>query len=364
MKRIRFAVVGSGWRALYYIRAAQRLSGIFEICAVLCRSEEKAAYMAEKHHVPAVTSEEELISRNPEFVVVSVKKDAAADVVLKWMEKGFAVLAETPCALDRETVLRLREAQEKGGRLVIAEQYLRYPQMAAVSSLVRSGIIGEPSYLYLSSAHEYHAFSLMRGLLGIPCSMPFGVKAQTFEYPSVLTNSRYEEFRDGRTAVMSRTAAVFRFENGRTCLYDFDSDQYRSAIRSSHFRLQGERGEISDDEVRWLDEDNVPHYGRIHTEYRTVLYDDENPNLRQCREVTEISFRDRILYTPESGPAGLPEDETAVASLLKGMHEYASGGESPYPLNEALADAYAAILLREAAESGREAASESEYLKK
>ncbi len=361
--KIRFAIVGSGWRSLYYVRAAQRLPEYFELCAMLCRTKEKAAYMAEKHHIPAVTSDEELISAKPEFVVVSVNKASVAEVSLKWLEKGYAVLAETPCALDREMILKLKQAEEKGGRLVIAEQYRRYPQMTAVARLADSGVIGEPSYLYLSFAHEYHAASLMRRLLNISPDTPFRVKARTFGFRSVLTNSRYEEFRDGRTEEKKRTSAVFAFENGKVCLYDFDSDQYHSAIRSSHFRLQGERGEISDDEVRWLDENNLPHHDQIHTSYRTVMYDDENPNLRVCREVTGIAFRDIILYKPELGTAGLSEDETAIACMMKGMAEYASGGQSPYPLKEALADAYTAILLKEASESGREAVSEDIYLK-
>ena len=39
-KRIRFAVAGSGWRALFYVRAAKRLPDWFELTGVLCHTRE------------------------------------------------------------------------------------------------------------------------------------------------------------------------------------------------------------------------------------------------------------------------------------------------------------------------------------
>lgn len=38
MAKLRFLVVGSGWRSLFYVRIAQALPQQFELCAVLCRS--------------------------------------------------------------------------------------------------------------------------------------------------------------------------------------------------------------------------------------------------------------------------------------------------------------------------------------
>lgn len=42
MAKLRFIVVGSGWRSLFYWRIAQALPERFERCAMLCRTEEKA----------------------------------------------------------------------------------------------------------------------------------------------------------------------------------------------------------------------------------------------------------------------------------------------------------------------------------
>ena len=41
-RKIRFIIVGSGWRSLYYVRIAKALKDRFELCALLCRTKEKA----------------------------------------------------------------------------------------------------------------------------------------------------------------------------------------------------------------------------------------------------------------------------------------------------------------------------------
>ena len=37
MSKVRYAVVGSGWRSLFYIRIAKALPETFELTALLCR---------------------------------------------------------------------------------------------------------------------------------------------------------------------------------------------------------------------------------------------------------------------------------------------------------------------------------------
>lgn len=42
MKPMRFIVVGSGWRSLFFARIAQAYPEWFELSALLCRTREKA----------------------------------------------------------------------------------------------------------------------------------------------------------------------------------------------------------------------------------------------------------------------------------------------------------------------------------
>lgn len=61
MKPIRYAVIGSGWRAAFYGRIAQKLPEQFELCMLLCRTEEKAARLRRELKVPVSTCEEDVL---------------------------------------------------------------------------------------------------------------------------------------------------------------------------------------------------------------------------------------------------------------------------------------------------------------
>ena len=67
---------------------------------------------------------------------------------------------------------------------------------------------------------------------------------------------------------------------------------------------------------------------------------------------------ENVLYEPELGLRGLSEDETAIAALMIGTAKYSRGeAESPYSMEDAFADAYAAILLEEAVMTGNKISS-------
>lgn len=349
MDKIKFVIVGSGWRSLYYVRVAKALPEIFELCAMYCRTEEKAQKIAEEHHINTTTSVDECVNYQPDFVVVVVNKASIAEVSMEWMQRGFTVLCETPAALEAETLNKLWYMHNQGYKLVVAEQYTSYPEYRALLKVIDRNIIGEPDCLNISLAHEYHGASLMRALLKESSDMDFTVSAKTYQFPTTETLTRYDSFKDGRIANKKRTVATFEFADGKVALYDFDSEQYRSPIRKNTLKLQGSRGEIIDRKVYYLDEKNEPVISEIRTEKRLVETKYENPNLHYIEEVIGVHFEDSHVYTPEFGLCGLAQDETAVASLMKRTAAYSRGdAQEPYPLKDALQDAYMAILLREA----------------
>ena len=49
MKKIRFGLIGSGWRAEFYIRIAKMLPEQFELTGVLIRDKEKGNIFSRKH---------------------------------------------------------------------------------------------------------------------------------------------------------------------------------------------------------------------------------------------------------------------------------------------------------------------------
>lgn len=351
--KLRFALVGAGWRGMYYVRVAKALPEQFECVGILCRSAEKAAAVKQRWGVHTVTDAEDLRTLNPDVVVVAVSKPDIAAVAMEWMSYGFLVCSETPAALDRTTLEQLWTASDHGRNLCVAEQYLRYPENIARTALLKQGWIGEPQYLFLSLAHDYHAMSLMRAFLKLPCDAGYTVTAAALSFPTVRTLTRQEAVQDGSVFDAKRTTALFQFDGGKSALYEFDPEQYRSPIRRNLIKIQGISGELINRSVSWLDSKFQAHSADIETTEHLVVTDDPNPNFHQYPEVTGISFQEAELYRPPFGVCGLSQDETAIAAMLRDLGAYARGeGPVPYSLKDALTDADMAIDLQEAIRKG------------
>jgi predicted dehydrogenase len=362
MGKYHFIIIGSGWRSLYYVRIAKAMPDILRLDAMYCRTQEKADKMAEEFGIHTTTSIEECVGYKPDFAVVAVNKTSICDVSIEWMDRGITVLSETPAALDMESLKKLyryhMSDDKTDKKQVVAEQYREYPYNKARINLVNSGVLGDISCLNISIAHEYHGFSLIRAYLGIKPDENYTVSGKIYEFPTTQTLTRYDKFTDGRTAPKKRCVAVFEFESGKVAWYDFDSEQYRSPIRKNMIKVQGVRGELINNELYYLDENNVGRKETIVTDINKVMTGNGNPNLAQVNEIKKIAFGDKILYEPVWGLRGLSEDETAIATLMCKTAEYSRGQAlPPYSLENALADAYASILLDEAVRTSNKVSS-------
>ena len=317
---IRFAVIGSGWRSLFYVRIARALPDMFELTALLCRGQEKADRIQKEYGIHTTTSEDEVIVSKPDFVVSAVNKSSMSDVVRYWAAKGIPVLSETPAGLDIDTLKAIRQDVENGARIQVAEQYFLYPSIKAVIDECKSGTIGEPVSLTISAMHDYHAASVIRRMLDTGLE-DVTVTGKTFSMKVTDTRTRYEVLTEGRVVEKEEKHLIMEYADGKTAFYDFMSDQYRSPIRNRYINLRGTRGEIINDTVYYLDKDNLATCKKL---------DIKNPY----------------------GYAGLSEDEAAITGILLGMKEYVDKGKEVYPMNEALYDAYMGILMCEAGKPG------------
>lgn len=317
---IRFAVIGSGWRSLFYVRIARALPDMFELTALLCRGQEKADRIQKEYGIHTTTSEDEVIVSKPDFVVSAVNKSSMSDVVRYWAAKGIPVLSETPAGLDIDTLKAIRQDVENGARIQVAEQYFLYPSIKAVIDECKSGTIGEPVSLTISAMHDYHAASVIRRMLDTGLE-DVTVTGKTFSMKVTDTRTRYEVLTEGRVVEKEEKHLIMEYADGKTAFYDFMSDQYRSPIRNRYINLRGTRGEIINDTVYYLDKDN----------------------LAACKKLD---------ITNPYGYAGLSEDEAAITGILLGMKEYVDKGKEVYPMNEALYDAYMGILMCEAGKPG------------
>ena len=342
MGKLRFGVIGSGWRACFYIRAALALPEKFELLGVVVRNPEKAERMEKEYGIRTMADQEELLAETPDFVVAAVNRSGNYRMCRELLERGCAVLAETPPADSTEELADLwKLSEEKGGRLQVAEQYFLYPSYAARIQVAESGILGEIESVNISALHEYHAFSIIRKFLGNG-HCPVKITARQYDSLVADTDGRYGMVLNGEEKVQERVRAVLEFSDGKTAFYDFAGVQYHSFIRSRHLNVQGRRGEIDDMKVSFLEEDTHPHQ-------ETLLCE----RWEDHKGIDRVLFAGRTVYQ-NPYPVGLfTEDEAAVACLMEAMGPYLESGRERYPLADAMQDAYLTVLMAEALKTGK-----------
>lgn len=341
MKPLHFIIIGSGWRSLFFTRIAKAYPRMFVLDALLCRTEEKADNLKTKLEIHTTISEEECMSYNPDFVVVAVDKDSLFSITKRWALKGYPVLCETPAATNLKDLQEIWQLHKKLGlKIQIAEQYFLYPSYAAGLEVVKKGYLGDPNMMTLSAVHDYHAASLIRRFLNVGFEN-MKVYGKRYPFSIVETDSRDGLIRDGRMSTQDRVRITFEFENRKTAFYDFTGVQYHSRIRSRHLNVQGERGELDDCLVRFVDADYQSHECRM----EAVCYEGS-------QAVREIVMGQEVLYQNPFAQAGevngMPQDETAIGTMMLGMRRYIEEGIEVYPLAEGLQDAYVRVLMEEA----------------
>ena len=334
-----YIIIGSGYRSEYFARIAGTYPELFR-AMYLCRSKEKAALMKARTGLDAAVTAEECLAFRPDFVVVAVDGGHIADVTEEWVGRGYPVLAETPIGDTPEKLRRLWQLSQHGAKIVCCEQYHRQPLLMAGLRAIAQGLIGDPATLYISLLHSYHAASMIRKALAVPPDEPYTIRGFTGSSPVTETDSRYGAILDGRVTQEKRDTALIAFASGKQAVYDFCPVQYRSYIRTRHLTVRGSRGEWSDTLVLHLDSENRPQ--------RTFLLP-EIPD--KYRILDTQALRDRRRNWQAELVPDTVQDEFAIASMLLDMGEYLSGGSSPYPLREALADAHFSLLLRQATEN-------------
>lgn len=342
MGRIKYALIGSGWRAEFYIRIAKMVPKQFSLTAVLVRDPAKGAAFAEKFQVKVVNTLEDLMADEPAFVVLSIKRGTVTDYLVDLFERGIPVLTETPPGEDVESLGRLWSAFERyQPKVQVAEQYFLQPLYAAWYKAIEEGMIGRVENISISSLHGYHGISMIRRMLGTGfqnCTM-YG-KRYRFEVTE--TYGREGMSFNGETFLCPRDRVTMEFDNGTVAYFDFsDPAQYHSFIRTRQLNIQGVRGEIDDLTIRCLTKDNVPVTQTLNRIDLGVYGNQEWSHYA-------LMLGEKFLYKTPFVKARLNDDEIAVADLLLRMADYVSGGEEVYPLRDALQDMYLCLEMEKA----------------
>ncbi|WP_182112736.1 MULTISPECIES: Gfo/Idh/MocA family protein [unclassified Actinotalea] len=344
---LRFALVGTGWRAEFFRRMAALLPERFTLVGAVSRTDERGAEVERRWGVPTYRTVGGLLAaQRPELVVVSVPWAVTPGVVTDLVDAGVPVLAETPPAPDADGLRALWSRVGGSGLVQVAEHSPFLPGHQARAAVLRQGAIGEVTHVQISSTHQYHAVAVIRRLLGVGHE-PVTVTARRLEAPLVDPQDRAGW--TGATAPVSRSTvlATLDWGGGRSALYDFTDNQWHNPLRVDRLLVRGSHGELLDDRVtRWVDPTTVVTSPIVRTQ-SGVGQDMDGFDLQH------LTFEGRVVHRNRFEGARLADDDIAVAELLDRSRAWVRDEAGPpYPLAEGSQDHLVALTIQEAAATG------------
>ena len=353
MGSIRFGIIGGGWRAEFFLRIAQALPERFEVDGVLVRDPAKAEAFSTRWRVPTFGTLDELLAASRgTFVVTSVPSRANAVLLRELAQRGVPVLSETPPAPDEPEMVALYEAVPRDARIQVAEQYHLQPMHAARIALANSGLLGRVTQAQVSAAHGYHGISLIRRLLGVAFE-DARITAMSVKPPIIAGPGRNGPPTEEKIVDAAQDLAWLEFGD-RLGVFDFTGQQYFSWIRSQRVLARGDRGEINNDDLRYLKDFRTFVHVQLQRENAG-----EDGNL-EGYYLKGILAGDEWVYANPFVPGRLTDDEIAIATCLDKMAAYADGGPSFYSLPEACQDHYLSLMLHKAIETGETVVTEAQ----
>lgn len=350
----RMGVVGSGWRAEFFLRAAALMPDRFRTVGVVSRTAERGAEVTARWGAPTFRTVAELLAaERPDFVVVAVPWAQTPVVTAELVDAGVAVLAETPPAPDAATLPEVWDRVGASGLVQVAEHSPFLPGHQARLALARGGVIGQVGHVQVSSTHQYHAMSLVRGLLDVgvgtaAAAHPVTVTAHRFTAPLVDMQTRAGWTGATEPKDAGQTLAVLDLGDGRSALHDFTDNQWHNPLRENRILVRGSHGEVLDTRVtRWADPTTVLT-SRIERRQGGIEQDMDGYDL------DHLSWEGHVLYRNPFPGTRLSDDDLAVAELMARTAAWVRGdGAAPYPLAEALQDTALAFAMDEALATGR-----------
>jgi len=354
---IKFGIVGAGWRSLFFIRIAAIFPERFHCTGVVVRDETKRLAFQNKWKVQTFASLDELLDAQAvDFMVVSTSENH--NVILDIVKRNIPCLSETPPARTEDELIRVFESvQNLGGKVQIAEQYHLRPHHQAQMKVLRSGKLGTISQAQCSIAHGYHGISMIRRFLDLGFENAIinaaAINTQLIQGPDRAGLPKEEKLVDAKQYL-----AWFQFENNTFASLDFSTKHYRSWLHHERVLLRGERGELSDHQVRYLKTFNEPMAFQLERVTQGQEGDLSAANFMGYRAEGEWLYRNPFFH--EISNSILMDDEIAVAHCLVKMYDFVHEGQSFYSLAEACQDTYLALLYERSAEQSKALESETQ----
>ena len=340
MAKTKVGVVGTGWRAGFFVKIMQTLSDSFEISSVVYRSSqgrERAASWA----VPLTDSHDALLDKGPDFVLLCSDKENMEGLMKFYTGKNMPLLVETFRAENIEQLRRIH-GEFGGAKIQSAEQYHLQPLNAAKIALAHSGLLGNVYQVQTSIPNGYHATAVIRKIMSTGRRCPDSIRAFSYKHKMVGGPGRQGDPVEKK--LVEANQVLFQFDWGdRQALNDVEDNQHRSLFRSQHWLIRGDHGEVRAEDVCYIKDLLTPCTFTLERVTGGAGPNLEGLYLRGVRGGDHGWY-----YKNPFMPARLFDDEIASASTLANMASFVKGGESLYGLEESIMDQYMAMLIETA----------------
>ena len=141
---MKVALFGNGWIQEFHARAIVACG--HEVAVVANHREETARAFAERHGIPAVTTDWRAVAADPSIdaVVIGTPNALHAPQAIAALETGKHVLVEKPMAVSvAECGAMIAEADDSGASLMVAHCWRFHPDVLAMRERIVSGELGE-----------------------------------------------------------------------------------------------------------------------------------------------------------------------------------------------------------------------------
>lgn len=341
--RVRFAVIGHGWRADFYFNLARQLPSRFHCVGAVTRGDRAGRAVESTWAVPTFRTVDDLVAHtDPEVFVTCVPPSANREVIGELVGRGLVTLSETPPAHDLDDLRRTWADVGTSELVQVAEQHPFLPSVAAVRTLIHSGQLGTTSSASVSWTHNYHAMAMLRTVLG-PGGERVKVQAVASTWPL-----REGPDRDGwpeqvETRPTQQVLALLDFGSA-TGVYDFTGGQWFNPLRVRSLRVQGSLGAVTDRAV--IRSVGGSSTARSIIDRRHLGDDGELEGF----DLDTLSVDGTIVYRNPYRGARMSDEEIAIATCLEATSRWGRGeGPPPYPLADACQDHLLGLTIHQAA---------------
>jgi hypothetical protein len=347
-KKIRYGIIGGGFRAEFFLKPALEIPELFEVTGLATNFPERTAGQRTRLGVALYRNAEELLEHEkPDFLVVTTNRpmdNPSQEPMDRLAGLGIPILMETPAAWSFEALHHIYELC-RGKKIQVAEQVHAQPENAARIALAHSGILGTLSQAELSFQHSYHCINVLRRFLKLGFENA-EITGKVFHFPVVQGYMRNGVASTEQIVREKRVFGLLDF-NGRLGVYNYEDNQVRAYIRPEHIAVRGERGEISDRTVRWL---------HTHEDYRQYTYERIYSGAQTSLE--GFFFRGLMgggewIYSNPYPHRFLCDDDIAVAVILEKMARYVWEGISFSSMANACQDQYLFLMIEKSAKEGK-----------